>query len=282
MVPVFAAEVSPAHIRGSLVMNWQLFDALGIFLGFTANLILSQTGYPAWRWQTASSALPTIVLLTLIYVCPESPRFQMKRNRYADAYKTLVLLRGHPILAAKELFYVACQMEVEQHSHQLGDPEIVRPTTPIKPRKANSLYITAYFRKVAQLFTVPRIRRAFTAAIVCMISQQLCGVNVLAFYSSTLFCDASTNAPSTGKLQETRSDLTPLWLSWGIGLANFVFAFPAYRFIDSRGRRWLLLVTLPFLALSLLAAGLAFLIPYGNAAHAPVIGLFTYIFMLAQ
>lgn len=50
LVPVYAAEISPAHIRGktvftdtpepllmstipgSLVMNWQLFVAFGIFL----------------------------------------------------------------------------------------------------------------------------------------------------------------------------------------------------------------------------------------------------------
>lgn len=63
VVPVYAAEVSPAHIRGSLVMNWQLFDAFGIFLGFTANLIASRVGYTAWRWQIASSAIPTLVLL---------------------------------------------------------------------------------------------------------------------------------------------------------------------------------------------------------------------------
>lgn len=29
VVAVFAAEVAPAHIRGTLVMNWQLMDALG-------------------------------------------------------------------------------------------------------------------------------------------------------------------------------------------------------------------------------------------------------------
>ena len=273
MTPVFAAEVAPAHIRGSLVMNWQLFDAFGIFLGFTANLILSLTSYDAWRWQTASSALPTIVLLTLIYVCPESPRFQMKRNKYDEAYKTLVLLRGHPILAAKELFYVACQMEVEQQSTMSSDPEAPRPAA--VHVRSRPFFIAAYFHKVTQLFTVPRIRRAMGASIVCMICQQICGVNVLSFYSSTLFCDASNAASG----QESKDDLTPLWLSWGIGLANFVFAFPAYRFIDSRGRRWLLLVTLPFLALSMLAAGLSFLIPYDNPAHAPVIGLFTYVFM---
>ncbi|KAI6902425.1 hypothetical protein KC318_g8883, partial [Hortaea werneckii] len=225
MVPVFAAEVAPARIRGSLVMNWQLFDALGICLGFSANLILAKTGVHAWRWQTASSVLPTIILLTLIYVVPESPRFLMKRGRYQAAYQTLVLLRGHSILAAKELFYVHCQMEVEKHAYLKKDPEA-------SPR-------------------------------------------VLAFYSSTIFYNANNQKCA---VSDKEIDMTALWLSWGIGLSYFVFAFPAYRLIDSRGRRWLLLVTLPFLALTMLAAGLSFLIPVSNPAHAPVIGTFLFIF----
>lgn len=32
-VPIFAAENSPASIRGALVMSWQLWTAFGIFLG---------------------------------------------------------------------------------------------------------------------------------------------------------------------------------------------------------------------------------------------------------
>ena len=62
VVPVFAAEIAPAHLRGrqaleqaapvmrlrelvgTLVMNWQVFDALGIFFGFTANIIASKAG----------------------------------------------------------------------------------------------------------------------------------------------------------------------------------------------------------------------------------------------
>ncbi|KAK5127076.1 hypothetical protein LTR85_008436 [Meristemomyces frigidus] len=137
--------------------------------------------------------------------------------------------------------------------------------------------IASYGRKLAQLFSIPRIRRATGAAIVCMLAQQMCGVNVLAFYGSTIFYSASNDPCAVGS--DTRTDLTALWLSWGIGLSNFVFAFPAYKFIDSRGRRWLLLVTLPFLALSMLAAGLSFLIPISSAAHAPVIGIFIYVFM---
>jgi MFS family permease len=33
-VPMYAAELSPANIRGALVMGWQLWTAFGIFLGF--------------------------------------------------------------------------------------------------------------------------------------------------------------------------------------------------------------------------------------------------------
>lgn len=35
-VPIFAAENSPAMIRGALVMSWQMWTAFGIFLGFVA------------------------------------------------------------------------------------------------------------------------------------------------------------------------------------------------------------------------------------------------------
>ena len=65
----------------------------------------------------------------------------------------------------------------------------------------------------------------------------------------------------------------------GIGLTNFIFAFPAYYLIDKRGRRWLLLVTLPFLAITMLATALSFKISPKSNAHAPIIGFFTYSFM---
>ncbi|KAF2721108.1 hypothetical protein K431DRAFT_76523 [Polychaeton citri CBS 116435] len=282
IVPVFAAEVSPAHIRGSLVMNWQLFDACGIFLGFTANLAVSGIGASAWRWQTASSILPTLPLITLIWVCPDSPRFLMKHRRYRDAFDTLVQLRGSQIVAAKELLYTHFQMSVEQalllKRNRAG---IQRAET---GRFARPTKTINYFQKLGQLFREKRIRRATLSAAVAMITQQLCGVNVLAFYSSTFFRDADAiQCPQGQRGQDghPQSDLYlgPLFLSWGTGLVNFIFAFPAYWLIDKKGRRWLLLVTLPFLALSLLGASLSFLIPRAqNDAQGAVVATFAYIF----
>lgn len=70
-----------------------------------------------------------------------------------------------------------------------------------------------------------------------------------------------------------------LWLSWGIGLANFLFTFPAYYFIDKRGRRLLLIITYPGMILSMLATCLSFMIPVQSHARIAVIAFFIFVFI---
>lgn len=111
--PVFAAENTPASIRGGLVMSWQLWTAFGIFLGYSANLALYRAGSIAWRLQLGSAFLPAIPLVLCIYMCPESPRWYMKKGRYADAYASFLRLRNSKLQAARDLYYVHCQLEVE-------------------------------------------------------------------------------------------------------------------------------------------------------------------------
>ena len=69
-VPIFAAENSPAAIRGALVMSWQMWTAFGVLLGFCANLAVFKLGTIAWRLQIGSALLPAIPLLAGIYWCP--------------------------------------------------------------------------------------------------------------------------------------------------------------------------------------------------------------------
>lgn len=78
-VPIYAAENSPAAIRGALVMSWQLWTAFGIFLGYSANLAVAHTGKIAWRLQLGSAFIPAVPLLFLIFLCPESPRWCMSK-----------------------------------------------------------------------------------------------------------------------------------------------------------------------------------------------------------
>lgn len=92
------------------------------------------------------------------------------------------------------------------------------------------------------------------------------GINLIAFYSSTIFKEAGT------------SDFNALLASWGFGLVNFIFAWPAIWTIDTFGRRSLLLFTFPNMAWSLLAAGLCTLIPKSAGAHVGLVALFVYVF----
>jgi len=94
----------------------------------------------------------------------------------------------------------------------------------------------------------------------------MCGINIIAFYSSTVFVRAGATQRNA------------LLASWGFGLVNFVFAFPAVWTIDTFGRRALLLFTFPQMCWTLLAAGLCFLIPEDNPAHLPTIATFIYLF----
>lgn len=243
-VPIYAAENVPASIRGGLVMSWQMWTAFGIFLGFCANLALYQVGRIAWRLQLGSAFLPAVPLVIGIYFCPESPRWYMKKGMYKKAYESLLRLRNTPIQAARDLYYV--------HAQLIEESAIIGQST--------------YLQRFTELFTIPRVRRATLASFTVMIAQQMCGINIIAFYSSSVFVNAG---------QSTR---TALLASFGFGLVNFVFAFPAVWTIDTFGRRGLLLFTFPNMAWTLLAAGLCFLIPGNGPSHIGPIALFIFMF----
>ena len=228
-------------------MNWQLFDAFGIFLGFAANLIVSQTGDNRWRYEVASVVIPTVVLLSLVWTIPESPRWLLKKGRYQDAFASFCALRETPLQAAAELFYANAQIQAEikllGRKARRRDPEapsqntspaisdtlrrremayighnannrnsVIEPTARLDreaetqrtaveaclplPQRLKRAWDTItnqkddydleeyqrcaktsfYVTRVWQLFSMPRIRRATTAALVMMITQQMCGI----------------------------------------------------------------------------------------------------------
>lgn len=168
----------------------------------------------------------------------------------SNAYSTLLLLRGEPILAAKELIYAHCQLLVEKGSRK--GAQFQDPMSSDDFSLEYGYGLRAWTSRFKRLFTEGFIRRELMAAATVMVCQQLCGVNVLIFYSTTLFCQ-------TGNDTDRSTALRPLLLSWGLGLCNIVFAYPAYNWIETKGRRKLVITTLPVLAIlmAIIAAILA-------------------------
>ncbi|KAI6830121.1 MFS transporter [Hortaea werneckii] len=198
-VPVFSAENAPTMVRGGLVMSWQLWTAFGIFLGTSANLAVFRTGSIAWRLQLGSAFIPAVPLVLGIYFCPESPRWYLKKGKVSSAFKSLCRLRNTPLQAARDVYYIQAQLDQEK-----------------KMIEESGLAKTDNFvNRCIELFTIPRVRRATQASGIVMIAQQMCGINIIAFYSATIFSAAGFS---------TRDSLL---VSWGFGLTNFVFAWPA-------------------------------------------------------
>ncbi|KAB8074403.1 putative facilitated glucose transporter [Aspergillus leporis] len=246
-VPIFSAEMAPARTRGALVMFWQLWVVAGIFLGFAANVIVKDTGDIAWRLQLGSAFIPSLILGIGIFFCPESPRWLMKHGRHDEGFKSMMRLRAHPIIAARDFYY----------SHVIYEEEL---------KEARG---AGYFSRLWDCFAVPRIRRANYGASTVMIAQQMCGINIISFYSSTIFENVGY------------SPTEALYASLGYGAIQVVSTIPTLFLIDTKGRRTLTLATFPLMCIFLLAGGLSLLNDTDNrgAKIGPVV-LFVYLFTI--
>lgn len=253
--PAYAAECAPPRIRGALGSQWQMWTAFGIMLGFVASLAFygaSAPGLPGlnWRLMLAATSIPPLFVCGMTYFAPESPRWLMSKGRYPQAFQSLVSLRNTRLQAARDLYDIHVRIELENE---------IRPTT--------------FWARSTQLFSVPRNRRAAQSAFFVMFMQQFCGVNVIAYYSSQIFIDANLGEQAA------------LAASLGVGVINWLFAIPGILTIDTRGRRWLLLTTFPYMAACLLFTGMSFFIPTGpeespNPARIGCVALGIYLFMI--
>ncbi|KAH8677374.1 hypothetical protein BX600DRAFT_408732 [Xylariales sp. PMI_506] len=246
--PIFAAECSPPKLRGALVMQWQMWTAFGIMIGYVADLafyfVPDMSGIIGlnWRLMMGSAMLPAVIVCCLIWMTPESPRWYLTKKRHLDAYKAICRLRYEKVQAARDLFYMDVLLEVEREAMNIGHS------------------------KIKELFTVRRNRNAVIASEIVMFLQQFCGVNAIAYYSTQVFLDSGFSATSA------------LGASLGFGVINWLFALPAFYTIDTFGRRNLLLTTFPLMSIFLFFTGFSFWIPDDSIAHVACIALGIYLF----
>ncbi|KAK9369828.1 hypothetical protein V1509DRAFT_562081 [Lipomyces kononenkoae] len=248
-VPVYAAECTPAVVRGALVMMWQMWTAFGIMLGYVADVAFYNvpdkphiTGLN-WRLMLGSAALPAVIVCCQVFFCPESPRWYIGRGDHRKAFESMVRLRKSELQAARDVYYMHVLL-VEENALRRGH------------------------NRILELFIVPRNRRAALASWIVMFMQQFCGVNVIAYYSSVIFRDSGF------------SPISALLASMGFGIINFLFAIPAVYTIDTFGRRNLLLTTFPLMAIFLLFTGFSLKIP-NQQARIGCAALGIYLFGIA-
>lgn len=228
IAPAYIAEISPAAIRGRLGSMYQLAIVLGIAISQLVNYALNSAaggargellGVEAWQWMLALEAVPALLYLIVTLPIPESPRFLVLRGRDDEARTILADLEGG------------------------GDDRITARMNEIRASLAERRAKTT----VRQLFSKPLgVAPLVWVGIALAALQQFVGINVIFYYSSTLW-----QAVGFG---EDRS----LLISVVSALVNIAGTFVAIAVIDRIGRRPLLLMGSVGMAVSLATAAVCF------------------------
>ncbi|KKA23334.1 Sugar transporter [Rasamsonia emersonii CBS 393.64] len=260
---------------------------------------------PGRRLQIASAFIPAVPLFFLVLICSESPHWLVKHNNYEGAYKALRGLRDTPLQAARssalvyismlyafsltsvltgDLYQLHCQLQVETILLGRGDVEheinswTRNANDQLYQREINR---SNFFKRLLQLFTIQRNRRASLAACVVMASQQLSGINIFAFLAASfIFSTLGHSEEHLSPAEQADRKMKTLWLSFGFALANAVFSPLAYFSIDSRGRRFLLLLSLVLMFPLLIAAGFSLEINNTVRNNPARVGVFEFFLIL--
>ncbi|KAI1816571.1 hypothetical protein GGS20DRAFT_575433 [Poronia punctata] len=260
--PILASETAVGYWRGTSILAWQLWVAFGIAMGFAFNLIFfnAKDGKVTVQLILGAPFVPAIFLLCSLYFCPESPRYYMRRGSHFNpqkAYEILVKLRTEEFQALRDIYLIYKSVQQEERTgQQMTESQLYDvPIGLFGHFKAN----VAQYR---DLFTRRRLRNALISSSTVALAQQLCGINVLAFYSGRLFSSilGSSDDPKHDKLLS-------LGLSLVFGAINFIFALPAIRTIDTLGRRKWLVLTLPVTGIFMTIAAFSTLIGNDNAQN---------------
>lgn len=210
--PMYIAEVSPPDVRGRNVAINQLTIVLGILVTNLINYFLADSGTEAWRWMFGLGFIPSGLFFLGACWLPESPRWLVKSAKTKEAEKILNRIGGTDF-AENTLRDIQSSMK----------------------GKISKSYAAVFEKSV---------RPAVLIGITLAVFQQLCGINIVFNYTSSIF--ASVGADLNRQLLETVA----------IGIVNLVFTLIAMWQVDKLGRKPLLLIG--SLGLSVLYIGLAF------------------------
>ncbi len=167
--PLYIAEITPARIRGRMVSVNQFAIVSGILVVFFVNYFIALQGDEmwnqnhGWRWMFASGALPALVLLALLFLVPESPRWLTKQGREDKALGILTRVNGSD-QARIELAEIKDTLR-----HETGS--------------------------LGQLFQ-PGMKLVLVIGIVLAVLQQITGINVFLYFGTEIFkkMGSETNA----------------------------------------------------------------------------------------
>ena len=213
VAPAYIAEISPASIRGRLGSMQQLAIVLGIFVALLSDAALAEAaggaastfwfGLGAWRWMFIVGVIPAVIYGALAFSVPESPRHLVASGRHGEALGVL-----------RRVLSLASEAALRE---KLGDIQLSLKREH-KPRWSDLIGGRAGFLPIVWI------------GIVLSVFQQFVGINVIFYYSTTLW-------NSVGFSESNSFMLTVI-----TSIVNVLVTLVAIALIDRIGRKALLVI----------------------------------------
>ena len=209
IAPAYIAEVSPARMRGRLGSLQQLAIVSGIFVALLSDALLADVaggaaeplwGLTAWRWMFMAEAIPALIYGLFALRLPESPRYLVAKGEIDRASEILTTVTGTVDVKAK----------------------ITEITGTINTERSESLRDLRGNRL--------GLKPIVWVGILLSVFQQFVGINVIFYYSTTLW-------QSVGFGEAQALTITVI-----TSVTNIVVTVVAILLVDRVGRRIMLLV----------------------------------------
>lgn len=156
VVPLYLSEISPKHLRGTLVSLYQWAITAGILFSYFINAVFAHAVYN-WRWMLFAGVVPGLVLFVGMLFMKDTPRWLVSKNREEEAKKVFKKIEPD-IDADKEI-------------------EVVKKV--LKTEDGNSRFT---FQKWMLM--------PFVVGIGIMFAQICTGINTIIYYAPTIFKNA--------------------------------------------------------------------------------------------
>ena len=156
IVPLYIAEISPAHVRGRLVTLNQLAIVSGILVAFLSNYALARLSHGNWRWMFGLGAVPALALCASLPWIPESPRWLLQRGERIRARVTL--------------------QQISPGSNVDG---------PLDEIAKSLKEETGTYRELL----APALRKPLVLTVMLAIIQQVTGINTVLYYGAIVFAE---------------------------------------------------------------------------------------------
>ncbi|MBV8539295.1 MAG: sugar porter family MFS transporter [Pseudonocardiales bacterium] len=214
IAPAYIAEVAPSHIRGRLGSLQQLAIVSGIFVALLSDAFLADLaggasqrlwfGVAAWRWMFLAGLLPALAYGVLALRIPESPRYLVAKGELVRAGEVLREVLGSRSVDAvqRKVQDIAASLRREdRHPPRLSD---------LRGSRCGLLPIV-------------------WVGIMLSIFQQFAGINVIFYYSTSLW-------RSVGFSESDSLTITVI-----TSVTNVLVTLVAIAIVDKVGRKPMLL-----------------------------------------